>query len=175
MRRSLVSAAVAAALLLGTAFEASAIEAAFRGRALLKYKEIYEDGEKDKVKLEYDEAVVDTSSGFSAHITLDLGLGATYSVDRKNDRKGKIVPAADPETDFAATEGLIDAIGGVGLSDVHDLRFQSGLQKINRKFNKNRFDLKLKGTYQALDGPRAGQDVDFVIRIRMPKGKRLSF
>jgi hypothetical protein len=175
MRRFPALTALAAVLVIGPALQASAIEAAFSGRAFLKYKEVYEDGDKDKMKFEYDDAVVDTSSSISANITLDVGIGAAYSVLRKNDRKGVVVPALDPETDFTATETLINALGGVGMADVHALKFKFGFQKINKKFKKNHFELKLKGTYQALDGPRVGEDVRFVLFIQMPKGKRLAF
>jgi hypothetical protein len=175
MRRTLIHLGLALALVFGFALEASAIEAAFQGKLVLKYKETYEDGQKDKMKIKYDDAIVDTSTGFVVDVVPTVGLGVTYDVKRKNDRKGKVIPADDPETDYTETQDFLNGLGVVGMADVYDLKFKFGFQKINKKFNKNNFELKVKGSYTAMDGPRMGEDVDFTLFLSMPKGKRLAF
>ncbi|MGH0036594.1 MAG: hypothetical protein ACQGVK_16335 [Myxococcota bacterium] len=171
----LLALATAFFLVLGFALEASAIEAAFSGTTILKYKELYEDDTKDKQKFTYDEGVVDSSASINVGIQFEIGFETMFDLKRKSDFKGKVVPNVDPDVDYGRTEDLINSIGGIGTADVFDLNFKYGLQKVNKKFKKNNFELKLKGTYLATDGPRMGEDVGFVIVIKMPKGKRLAF
>ncbi len=171
-------AALAFAFLLTTLFalEASAIEAGWMGKGFYKYKEVYEDDEVVKKKKSFRGIELDTSTGFSAELEFKPELGIGFFLNRRNDRKGVVIPAVDPEDDYSSIEDFINALPfREGTADVWSYKIKFGGIKVNKKFNRAEWEVKFRGGYTMLDGPREGENVRYNVLIRIPRSQRIPF